>query len=75
MRRAKLNQLIYTNYPACTQEEKDIAQELVFQYYYDRNDMDIDIALEEIEADLMYMEQQEQFERCQLLKDVLDRFE
>ena len=75
MRRRKLNQLIYTNYPACSQEEKDLAQEYVFQFYYDRNNMDLGSAIEEIEQDLFVLEMQEQFERCQLLKDVLNRFE
>ena len=74
MRRRRLNQLVYTNYPACTQQEKEDAQEVVFTYYYDRNDQDLEAAIEEIEQDLFVLEMQEQFERCQLLKDVLDRF-
>jgi len=75
MRRARLNQLMYTNYPSCTQEEKDLACELVFTYYYDRNDSDFEAAIDEIQHDLVSLELNESYERCQLLKDVLDRFE
>jgi hypothetical protein len=28
------------------------AQEMVFEYYYDRNDMDLELAIEEIRADI-----------------------
>ena len=75
MRRRKLSQLIYDNYPMCTQTEKELAQELVFQYYYDRNDMDLECALSEINHDIVRLEEHEQYERCLMLKDILDRFE
>jgi hypothetical protein len=59
----------------CTQAEKELAQELVFEYYYDRNDMDFEIAIEEIIHDIVRLEEHEQYERCQMLKDILERFE
>ena len=74
MRRRRLTQFNLNHYPDSTPEEKEEMQESVFTYYYDRNDMDIESAIEEIENDLLVLELQEQFERCQLLKDVLDRF-
>ena len=75
MRRRKLNRIVYDNYPTCSQADKEEAQERVFEYYYDRNDMDLDLALEEIATDLIRLEDTEQYERCQMLKDILERFE
>jgi len=67
--------MVYDNYPTCSQDDKEEAQERVFEYYYDRNDMDLDLALEEIASDLIRLENTEQFERCLMLKDILERFE
>ena len=67
--------MVYDNYPTCSQADKEEAQERVFEYYYDRNDMDLDLALEEIAADLIRLEDTEQYERCLMLKDILERFE
>lgn len=75
MRRRKLSQLVYDNYPMCNQAEKELAQELVFQFYYDRNEMDLESALQEIQVDIVRLEEHEQYERCAMLKDILDRFE
>jgi len=75
MRRRNLNRIVYDNYPASSQADKEEAQERVFEYYYDRNDMDLDLALEEIATDLIRLEDTEQYERCQMLKDILERFE
>jgi RNase P/RNase MRP subunit p30 len=75
MRRRKLSSLIYDQYPTASQAEKEIAQELVFQYYYDRNDQDLELALSEITGDIVRLEHIEQYERCMMLKDILDRFE
>ena len=52
MRRRKLNSILYDNYPLLNEDEKDAAQEMVFSYYYDRNDSDLDVALSEIEGDI-----------------------
>ena len=75
MRRKKLDRIVYDNYPGASLEEQERAQEMVFEYYYDRNDMDLDIALDEIKADLYYLEKQEQYERCAMLSDILKRFD
>ena len=75
MRRRRLNQLKLDTYPMMTQAEKEWAQETVFELYYDRNGMWLDAALSEIHEDIMCLEEQERYERCQILKDILDRFE
>ena len=75
MRRRKLDQLVYNEYPSATESEKDQLQEVVFYYYYDRNDMDFELAIAEIQQDLYFLEQSEEYERCQMLKDILQRFE
>ena len=75
MRRRKLSQMFYDTYPYISQEDKELAQEMVFEYYYDRNDSDLDLALDEIRGDIYRLEVSEQYERCLMLKDILDRFE
>ena len=75
MRRRKLNTLVYNEYPSATQSEKEVLQEMVFTYYYDRNDMDFDLAIVEIQEDLYFLEKSEEYERCLMLKDILERFE
>ena len=75
MRRRRLSQMFYDTYPYISQEDKELAQEMVFEYYYDRNDMDLDLALDEIRGDIYRLEASEQYERCLMLKDILDRFE
>jgi len=75
MRRRRLSQMFYDTYPYISQEDKELAQEMVFEYYYDRNDMDLDLALDEIRGDIYRLEVSEQYERCLMLKDILDRFE
>jgi len=73
MRRRRLAQLQLDLYIYMTAQEKEEHQERVFTYYYDRNNMDIESAIEELETDLIVLEEQEQYERCALLRDVLDR--
>jgi len=75
MRRRKLNTLVYNEYPAATQSEKEVLQEMVFTYYYDRNEMDFDLAIAEIQEDLYFLEKSEEYERCLMLKDIIERFE
>lgn len=75
MRREHIGRMILDGYILATQEEKDEILEKVFEYYYDRNDMDLEIALDEIEADIIMLEEEEQYERCLILKDILERFE
>tara|TARA_R110000744_G_scaffold342890_1_gene448124 strand:+ start:210 stop:440 length:231 start_codon:yes stop_codon:yes gene_type:complete len=74
MRRRKLDRIVYDDYPNATLEQQEIAQEMVFEYYYDRNDMDLDNAILEIREDLASLELLEQYERCAMLHDILKRF-
>ena len=37
--------------------------------------MDLELAIEEIRADIVRLVEHERYERCALLKDILDRFE
>jgi len=67
--------MVFDKYPQCTQAQKEQAQEMVFEYYYDRNDCELELALEEIRADIIRLESVEQYERCLMLKDILERFE
>jgi len=75
MRRRKLTELIFDNYCLETEEMKERCQETVFEYYYDRNNMQLEEALDEIASDITRLESTEQYERCLLLKDILERFE
>ena len=75
MRRNHLGQLVLDGYLMMSQSEKEDIMEYVFQYYYDRNDMNLDTALDEILGDLVIYEYQEEYERCALLKDIIERFE
>jgi len=75
MRRRRISQLLFNKYLQCTDEEKERMQEMVFEYYYDRNDSEIEIAIDEIKSDILRLENAEQYERCQMLKDILERLE
>jgi hypothetical protein len=66
---------VYNEYPSATESEKEVLQEMVFTYYYDRNEMDFDLAIAEIQEDLYFLEKSEEYERCLMLKDILERFE
>lgn len=65
----------FDNYANEDQDTKEILQEIVFELYYHRNDNDLELALEEIRADIIRLEHVERYERCHMLKDILDRFE
>lgn len=75
MRRQHLKKLVLDGYSLEDDKAKELIQELVFEYYYDRNDMDFDTAIDELKGDLILLEQDEHYERCLILKDILDRFE
>ncbi len=75
MRREHLKKLVLDGYSLEDDKAKELIQELVFEYYYDRNDMDFDTAIDELKGDLILLEQIEHYERCLILKDILDRFE
>jgi|OM-RGC.v1.034276349 hypothetical protein len=75
MRRKKLEKIVYDDYLNASLEDQEILQERVFEYYYDRNDCDLDLALDEINADLYTLERTESYERCAMLKHILQKFE
>lgn len=65
----------FDTYCKQTPESKEECQDLVFKIYYERNDFEIELTLEEIRQDLIKLEMHERYERCQLLKDIIDQFE
>ena len=74
-RRKRLTQALFDNYLIETIENRLKCQDVVFEYYYERNDFEIELTLEEIREDITRLELHEQYERCLMLKDILDRFE
>lgn len=74
-RKKRLTQALFDNYLLETIDNKLKCQDVVFEYYYERNDFEIELTLEEIREDLIRLEHHEQYERCLMLKDILDRFE
>ena len=74
-KRQKLTQLVVDSYASESPEIKEEIQNMLFVYYYDRNEQDFHGAMQELNEDIAAMEQMEQYERCHILKDILDRFE
>tara|TARA_R110000824_G_scaffold350481_2_gene537427 strand:+ start:73 stop:363 length:291 start_codon:yes stop_codon:yes gene_type:complete len=73
--RQKLTQLVVDSYASESLEIKEEIQNMLFVYYYDRNEQDFYGAMQELNEDIALMEGMEQYERCHILKDILDRFE
>ena len=65
----------FDNYLRESEQSKLECQDLVFDVYYERNDFEIELTLEELREDITRLEKTERYERCQMLKDILDRFE
>ena len=74
-RRKQLTQTLFDNYPNESDDNKELCQDMLFDYYYERNDLDVELTMEEIRADLIRLEEHEQYERCLMLKDIINRFE
>ena len=74
-RRITLHKSLFDNYHKETEENRHLCQEIILDYYYRRNDNDLELAFEEIRQDIKNLERQECYERCHLLKDILDSFE
>ena len=74
-RRKQLTQTLFDNYPNESEDNKELCQDMLFDYYYERNDLDVELTMEEIRADLIRLEEHEQYERCLMLKDIINRFE
>tara|TARA_R110000782_G_scaffold76857_1_gene152786 strand:+ start:261 stop:485 length:225 start_codon:yes stop_codon:yes gene_type:complete len=71
----RLKQLKRSNYTVISQADKDLYQEVAFAHYYESNGSDLVITLNKIRDLLIEYTEAEQYERCELLKDILDRFE
>ena len=65
----------FDNYLRESEQSRLECQDLVFEVYYERNDFEIELTLEELREDITRLEKTERYERCQMLKDILDRFE
>lgn len=65
----------FENYINESIETKEHCQDLLFEIYYERNDFEIELTLEEIRDDMIRLAHAERYERCQMLKDILQRFE
>lgn len=65
----------FNNYTNEDPQTRKHLGDLLFQLYYHRNDSEIELTLEEIRWDIQRLEVAERYERCQMLKDILDRFE
>ena len=74
-RKKRLTQALFDNYIKETEDNRLKCQDVVFEIYYERNDFEIELTLEELREDLVRLEDHEQYERCLMLKDILDRFE
>lgn len=75
MTRKKLTQALFDNYLNESDANRLRCQNVVFEYYYDRNDHEIELTLEEIRADIKRLAQHQEYERCLMLKHILERFE
>ena len=65
----------FDNYLRESEQSRLECQDLVFEVYYERNDFEIELTLEELREDITRLEKTERYERCQMLKDIIDRFE
>ena len=65
----------FDNYLRESEQSRLECQDLVFEVYYERNDFEIELTLEELREDITRLEKTERYECCQMLKDILDRFE
>ena len=75
MQRRKNSPRLFDNYINESIEIKEGCQEMVFYYYWDRNNSDMVATMQDIRRDISKLLKLEQYERCQLLKDIIDRFE
>ena len=56
-------------------ENKETLQYIMFRLYSERNDNEFELTMEELKRDLDRLEKAEQYERCLMLKDIINRFE
>ena len=65
----------FDNYLRESEQSRLECQDLGFEIYFERNDFEIELTLEELREDITRLEKTERYERCQMLKDIIDRFE
>jgi len=65
----------FDNYIKEDPEIKELLQELVFKIYFYRNTNDLSLTLKHIKSDIIRLENDERYENCRMLKDILDNFE
>ena len=64
-----------SNYLNEEQTVKEMCRDFVFNRYLERSDYNYEDALDTIVGDMIILESLERFERCQILKDILEEFE
>ena len=64
-----------SNYLNEEQTVKEMCRDFVFNRYLERSDYNYEDALDAIVGDMIILESLERFERCQILKDILEEFE
>ena len=74
-RKRHLTQSLFDNYLNESEEMKLKCQDMVFDYYWEKNQWCMVHTVDEIAADIQRLEYTEQYERCQMLKDILERIE
>jgi len=75
MKNSQAIRALLSNYIHESESIKETCREYIFNKYYEKNDMFINKTLEDIRMDLVYLENAEEFEHCQLLNDILKEFE
>lgn len=66
---------IFENYIFENQDVKDLCQEVVFKWYVDKHEGDTADLWFDLHSELEMLEELEMYERCALIKDIINRFE
>ena len=75
MAKGSFTQALFDNYIHESEANRLICQNVLFEYYFLSNDEDVELAIEHIRADIPKLEAQQKYERCLMLKHILERFE
>lgn len=74
-RRFKIGNQIFANYIYENDDVQELCQEVVFKWYLDKHENDYADLFYDIREEIELLESLELYERCKLLKDIIDRFE
>lgn len=74
-RRFRIGNQIFQNYPHENFDVKELCQEVVYKWYLDKHEGDRADVFFDMKEEIDLLEGLELYERCQLLKDIIDRFE